>query len=553
MLKELSTNHTRLSDTFFLDWLEIGPRLMVPSSPLQTPTKKLRSSVLDIPNSKIFSEEAKQLKSFLLSLKEAEETSSLLKEIQEYFCSDVRKKLSPEDVSRPLVHRLGRFLLGDPESKEGFLALALQERNVGHYTCGHFLETLCRLYSQSLNPHYEKFCKVLRVLSCRQIKQMGLLSHAGLPGLKKCKLAAFEFLTILLQVNPKLKLEELIEEPKAAVAYSSWRAKQQMLESCMMPSYRIEAFQLDPPVHLPSSLEGSARFNTHSKETSLQTDSAQSGASSGSLGILVDVGAEFVKNAHRVLLETNPEGLGFYSDRSRDGRGFLRLNLKSEDIIAFISGQSTKNRSKGSIELAESTQSGSNSAKGSEHQDYGVQLVDNPIQECLTIAPSRLSISTDKHLYSLDIHQTSTKTTADIRGLCIEFGPRVPVCLELEVPHLCLTKHSSGQKERSAEVPTGFTTTGFVKMSFGQPREHFLSEDAGFKVVKCTLKGSLTLPEGFRPDSANCLVEFVFYPEDADSNQGFLQSLGNLTPKCLEKVALAISSRLIPGLARKDS
>lgn len=99
MLKELSANHHKLSDTYFLDWLEIGPRLMVPNSPLHTPTKKLRSSVLDIPNSKIFSEEAKHLKSFLLNLKEAEETSSLLKEIQDYFCSDERKKISPEDVS----------------------------------------------------------------------------------------------------------------------------------------------------------------------------------------------------------------------------------------------------------------------------------------------------------------------------------------------------------------------------------------------------------------------------------------------------------------------
>lgn len=451
-----------------------------------------------------------------------------------------------------LSNNLGRFMLGDPESKEGFLALALQERNVGHYTCSHFLETLCRLYSQSLNPHYEKFCKVLRVLNSRQIKQMGLMTHAGLPGLKKCKLAAFEFLSILLQMNPKLKLEELIEEPKVAVAYSSWRAKQQMLESCMLPSYRIEAFQLDPPTQLPSSLEGSARFNTHSKETSLQTDSAQSGASSDSLGMLLDVRVEFVQVAHRALLETNPEGLGFYSDRSRDGRGFLRLNLKSEDIFHFMRGQTTKNRSKGSIDLAESTQSGSNSAKGSERQDCGLQLVDNPIPECVA-APPRLTISTDKYLYSLDIHQTGSKPTTTAQRVCIEFGPRMPDYLELEVPHLCLTKHSSGQKERSAEVLTGFTTTGFNKMAFGQSREHFLSEDAGFKVVKCTLKGDLTVPQEIKPDSGLCLVELVFFPEAADSNQGFLQSLGNLTPKCLEKVALAISSRLIPGLVRKDS
>lgn len=437
-------------------------------------------------------------------------------------------------------------MLGDPESKEGFLVLALQERNVGHYTCGHFVETLCRLYSQSLNPHYEKFCKVLRTLTTRQIKQLGLISHAKLPGLKKCKLAAFEFLTVLLQVNPKLKLEELVEDSKVAVAYSSWKAKQQMLESSMVPSHRIETFSLQ----IASSFDGSARFNTNSKGTSLQTDSVQSGTSSDSLQNLADGESRFVQVALQTLLKQNPEGHGFFSEQSSNGRGFLRLNLNIPDVLHIMAGYSTKNRSKGSTDLAESTQSGSNSAKGS-HQNEQVLQFPERFEETNPTVLRKLAISTDKYLYSLELNVLDNSQTSTQGELCIRFGPRSAICQQMKPPHLCLTQEIGAQKDRSAEVATGISISKFGKLSLGKSREHFLSEDAAFKVIKCSLGGELTLPQGFKPESGQCLVQIVFYPEDLESNRGFLESLSNLTPKCLEKVGLTISSALLASVSAK--
>lgn len=439
-------------------------------------------------------------------------------------------------------------MLGDPESKEGFLVLALQERNVGHYTCGHFVETLCSLYSQSLNPHYEKFCKVLRTLTTRQIKQLGLMSHAKLPGLKKCKLAAFEFLTVLLQLNPKLKLEELVEDSKVAVAYSSWRAKQQMLESSMVPSHPIDSFSLQ----IASSLDGSARFNTHSKGTSLQTDSVQSGTSSDSLQNLADSEPRFVQVALQTLLEQNPEGLGFYTEQSPNGRGFLRLNLNTADVLHIMGGYSSKNRSKGSTDLAESTQSGSNSAKGSHQNEQVLQLAER-FEETNPTVLRKLAISTDKYLYSLEVNLLEHGQTSPQGQLCVKFGPRSAICKQMEAPQLCLTQEIGAQKDRSAEVATGMSISKFGKMSLGQSREHFLSEDAAFKVIKCTLGGQLILPQGFKPEIVHCLVQIVFYSEDLESNQGFLESLSNLTPKCLQKVGLTISSALLASVSSKIS
>lgn len=109
--------------------------------------------------------------------------------------------------------------------------------------CGHFLETLCQLLSQPLNPHYEKFAKVLRGLDTKFLQNSGLLTHASQPGLKKCKLAAFEFIYTLSVINPKLDIDRLLGDANILESYSNWKSKQAIMNSNTCGGYQLEKLE----------------------------------------------------------------------------------------------------------------------------------------------------------------------------------------------------------------------------------------------------------------------------------------------------------------------
>jgi hypothetical protein len=542
MLKRLSESHSKLADTFYLNWLEIGSRLIIPSSPLSTPTKKFRSSVLDIQNGNIFTEVTKQLKSFLLSLKETEESSSVLRDIHEYFCSESRKKVSPEDVSKFTCY-VGRFLLGDPETKEGFIALALQERNSVHYMCGHFLETLCQLFSPSLNPHFEKFAKVLKLLNNKQLKASGLISHASLPGLKKCKLAAFEFISILQNLNSKVRMEELVDEPKVLAAYSSWKARRQMLDSTNSSTTLIEPFQL----HLPAR----PMFSFRSPEGELVSPNTTSAIASSALSCSGDENKDFLLNSDAVFISQAKQALNsrsgettcLYLDKVSFDRAYLSMDITLEDAQRFLG------TNKLSTEYGASTRSGSHSFLDSTgnlnaHETPLMPFDDNKAVQ--GVSPGlMLKIPTAKFIFEFDIRlkkPVNPETGMPEGESMIEFRGE-------GISSFCSIK--SQFNDSSAE-------SGHHQMQQALDGSRGKQPNPGTVIQRVVS----SVPKGFIIVSQRCQINChkkkvtLFFASDGGNQsreKEFIKALSDCDIESLQMITAGFFTKLFPHKCRKDS
>lgn len=93
-----------MTDTKFLEWIEMDRHLFVPLSPISFSTKRkqirsfMDSSSID---QSIFSEETKKLKELLFHLAAGFDSKSALLDIEKYFFnSDNKRKFKPDEVSR---------------------------------------------------------------------------------------------------------------------------------------------------------------------------------------------------------------------------------------------------------------------------------------------------------------------------------------------------------------------------------------------------------------------------------------------------------------------
>jgi hypothetical protein len=540
MLKQLSENHSKLADTFYLNWLEIGSRLIIPSSPLSTPKKKLRNSVLDIPNGNIFTEVTKQLKSFLLSLKETEESSSVLRDIHEFFCSETRKKISPEDVSS-FPSYVGRFLLGDPETKEGFISLALQERNSVHYMCGHFLETLCKLFSPSLNPHFEKFAKVLKLLNNTQLKATGLISHACLPGLKKCKLAAFEFISIIQSLNSKVRVEELVCEPKVLEAYSSWKSRRQMLDSTNSSLTRIEPFQLHLPTHPVFSLRSAGGEIVSPKTTSAIASSALSVSEEETKRSRLNSDEVFIKQAKESLSSGNGESTCLYLDKVSCDRAYLSMEINLEDAQRLFGANNH------STEYGASTRSGSLSFLDSTGNHGGNEASLQPMENIKPVqgvSPGlMLKIPTTNITFEFDIRLK--KPVHPESGI-----PEGESMIEFEgdgMSSLCSIKsHLNDSSVGSGDLQ--------MKPVLDGSRGQNANQGSGIqRTVSYIPRGFISVSQGCVINSLKKKIALFFSSDGGNQNREFIEALSNCDNESLHMITAGFFSKLFPQKCRKDS
>lgn len=93
-----------MTDTKFLEWLEMDKHLFVPLSPIPVSTKrKLIKSFMDSSSidQSIFSEETKKLKELLFHLAAGFDFMSGLKDIENYlFSLDNKRKFKLDEVSK---------------------------------------------------------------------------------------------------------------------------------------------------------------------------------------------------------------------------------------------------------------------------------------------------------------------------------------------------------------------------------------------------------------------------------------------------------------------
>lgn len=109
MLECLVGGLASMPDTLFLEWLELDKQLFVPLSPIPVSSRrKLIRSFMETSSidQSIFSEETKKLKELLFHLSSGVDSTSGLKDIEEYlFSPDNRKKFKLDEVSKPVVTR----------------------------------------------------------------------------------------------------------------------------------------------------------------------------------------------------------------------------------------------------------------------------------------------------------------------------------------------------------------------------------------------------------------------------------------------------------------
>lgn len=192
--------------------------------------RRIVKSIMDTATSvkSVFSEEAKQLKNFLLELESEQESQVLLKEIEKYlFSSENRWRLKTDDISRFLTY-LGRFLLGDTESK-GFLYYCFQVKQSCHYFCCLFLETLSKMLDSSFNPNSDNFRQFICCLPLAKLKQLGIGAHIETSGFKKCQQHSFDLIWLLEKQSPRIAFTALFISAKMKARYNEWKSKRALL------------------------------------------------------------------------------------------------------------------------------------------------------------------------------------------------------------------------------------------------------------------------------------------------------------------------------------
>jgi len=224
MLSHLSAICSKNPDTHFLEWLELDHNLLIQMSPVPSKRRLVKSIMENSYTTRsVFSEEAKQLKQFLLDLDSEQETQLVLKEIEIFiFSPENRWRLKTDDISR--------FLLGDTESK-GFLYYCFQVKHGCHYFCCLFLETLNKMLSKSFNPSCNMFRQMITSLPLTRLKQLGIGAHVETSGFKRCKQFSFELVALFEAVNPRSNFGSLFISAKMKAAYMSWKEKQPLIET----------------------------------------------------------------------------------------------------------------------------------------------------------------------------------------------------------------------------------------------------------------------------------------------------------------------------------
>lgn len=227
MLEQLSCQTSRLTDTFYLEWLSLGKKLFEPLSPVASKKRKrlFSKSLMEINSPlSVFSNETKILKSFLIRLAEEGDSKAVLKELFSFFAEGQGKvSLKHDDICR--------FVLGDPGSK-GFLNLCFSADSESHFLCASFIECLLKLLNRSENPFWERFQKVVFGLPPKKFWQVGIDSHVGCSGLKKCKILSFQFIELYERANPKSPLGSLLKEENNKKQYLRWRETRPLLNRC---------------------------------------------------------------------------------------------------------------------------------------------------------------------------------------------------------------------------------------------------------------------------------------------------------------------------------
>lgn len=221
MLEQLTRLVHSMTDTYFLEWLDMEKNLFVPLSPLVVNNRRrivrsfMESSSLD---QGIFSEETKKLKEILLLLAAGQDSLNILKEIEElFYLEENRRKFKPDEISR--------FMLGDTETK-GFLKQSFSPSNNCHFMCGHYLNTLMRLTSKEYCLHADKFVRAICSLTVNKLRDLGVASHIETAGNRNCKLLAYQFLKLYKRENPCFEVGSLIKSPQVLEGYKAWLSRQ---------------------------------------------------------------------------------------------------------------------------------------------------------------------------------------------------------------------------------------------------------------------------------------------------------------------------------------
>lgn len=74
-------------------------------------------------------------------------------------------------------------------------------------------------FSNPLGDHFRKFFRDMRP---EKVLQLGLSSHLETPGLKKCKVSAYELLKIYLTDNFSANPQDFFTQHREYLKYESW-------------------------------------------------------------------------------------------------------------------------------------------------------------------------------------------------------------------------------------------------------------------------------------------------------------------------------------------
>lgn len=112
--------------------------------------------------------------------------------------------------------------MGDTR-RTGLIKLCFEDRDHGsHLQCGHSLALLLKLISPARNSLGEHFLRFFCSLKADKLLESDLGIHLQSPGLKKCKLIAFEILSIFLRANPKVEKEKFFSNEFECRNFNRW-------------------------------------------------------------------------------------------------------------------------------------------------------------------------------------------------------------------------------------------------------------------------------------------------------------------------------------------
>ncbi len=178
----------------------------------------------------VLSEESQKLKILLQAMNSGENTQELIKSAEEFFLDpDNKLRIKLDDISNYTLI-IGRFLLGDTETK-GFIQLAFASPT-GHIRCCSAIEALNRLLSRNVNIHYERFHKVFSNVSANRLREFGFVTHIESAGMRKCRTLCFEFLKVyeIIHNVPESQTGfKLIDSESICKSYRAWREREQIL------------------------------------------------------------------------------------------------------------------------------------------------------------------------------------------------------------------------------------------------------------------------------------------------------------------------------------